>query len=103
MKMDNFNRRSNQDKQTAAIHKQIQEGVSDQAEQKEYLDQNLENLNQAFSQMQERIEELDGGQGSAQDASVVKAVVDDVEQIKAGLSKVDASKERQLQNLLQGV
>ena len=103
MKMDNFNRRSNQDKQTAAIQKQIQEGVSDQAEQKEYLDQNLENLNQAFSQMQERIEELDGGQGSAQDASAVKAVVDDVEQIKAGLSKVDASKERQLQNLLQGV
>ena len=53
--------------------------------------------------MQEKIEELDGGKGSAQDASVVKAVVDDVEQIKAGLSKVDASKERQLQNLLQGV
>ena len=36
--MDNFNRKSNLDKQIAAIQKQIKETIDEQAEQKEFLD-----------------------------------------------------------------
>ena len=53
--------------------------------------------------MQEKIDEMDGEKADGVDPEVVKAVADDVETIKASLSKVDVSKERQLQNLLQGV
>ena len=53
--------------------------------------------------MQEKIDEMDAEQPETVDPIVVKTVVEDVDGIKASLSKVDVSKERQLQNLLQGV
>ena len=53
--------------------------------------------------MQEKIEELDVEKSEALDQGIAKSVVEDVAKIKASLSKVDVSKERQLQNLLQGV
>ena len=53
--------------------------------------------------MQEKIEELDVEKSEAPDQGINKVLVDDVAIIKDSLSKVDVSKERQLQNLLQGV
>ena len=101
--MDNFNRKSNVDKEIVAIQDELKEMKSDQTDQKEFLDQNLENLNQAFNQMQDKLEELDGGQNNGAENEQLTTVTDDVDKIKESLAKVDVSKERQLQNLLQGV
>jgi len=56
--------------------------ASDANEQKEYLDQNLENLNQAFNQIQDKIEELDVGQNNGNSNDELRNVIEEVDNIK---------------------
>ena len=58
--MENFNFRANTEKKLETIQNQVNDTLQEQTESKELQDQNFESVNQAFNQIQERIDELGG-------------------------------------------
>ena len=58
--MENFNFKANTEKKLETIQNQVNDTLQEQTESKELQDQNFESVNQAFNQIQERIDELGG-------------------------------------------
>ena len=58
--MENFNFKANTEKNLETIQNQVNDTLQEQTESKELQDQNFESVNQAFNQIQERIDELGG-------------------------------------------